>query len=397
MQILFNQHKFNNVSTLKNTNFTKQKNSLSEKKDFQLSSVYYPVFTSSKMKTIPTKLERFEGCLLGGAIGDAFGAPIEFMKMNKIKRLFGPQGFTDFNKNRLFSFTDDTQLTIFTADGLIKSALKNKSDKVDYDIIFNSYLDWYKLCALGKKTNSGWISKIENLRGTNGSGKTCMDVFSKNLQGSIKNPLNQSRTCGGVMRVAPVGLVYNNSPQKAFDIAANCAALSHGHPDAYLSAGFHAAIIANLVNDITIDKAINNSLAILKTKENSEPLLTKIEKAIDLAKKESDISELGLGWNGDEAIAMAIFSVIKNPSNYKQTIITAANHSGDSDTVAAIAGGISGTYLGINSIPKDLIEKINLKKSLLTIANDLNSSLSNIKHSKKRYPVKFTKEAVNEY
>ena len=378
---------------VKNKSFNNRQSSVIENQYSKISGVYYPTFTSSKVKFAPTKIERFEGCLLGSAIGDAFGAPIEFMKINKIKKTFGSQGLTELvkDKNKTFSISDDTQLTLFTADGLIKSALKNKS-KINYSIIFNSYKDWYKLCTLGKNVNSGWISKIEGLKGKTRSGNTCMSVFSNNSYGSIQTPLNQSRTCGGVMRVSPIGLFYNSSAKEAFDIATNCTALSHGHPDAYLSAGVYAAIIADIVQDKPIEIAIKNSLKILKSKKDSEHLVEQIEKAVDLAKKESDISQLGMGWNGDEAIAMAIYSVLKHPNNYKQTIITAANHSGDSDTVASIAGGISGAYLGINSIPKDFTEKIEQRNALKTLAEDLNSGISNIKQAKRRYPINNFKE-----
>ena len=290
---------------------------------------------SKKKNNLSHNIDKYAGCIIGGAIGDAFGAPVEFMKLKKIKKRFGENGITYLteNKRNIINFTDDTQLTMFTADGLLKSAAAHHFNSVcppDYDIMFDSYRTWYKLCAEGKKQNKGWISEIEDLQGTRGSGKTCMAALSQDVKGSIEEPLNNAKTSGGVMRSAPIGLMYYKNPDIAFDIGAKCAALTHGHPDGYLSAGTYAAIIANIVSGKNISEAVADSISILRTKENSNDLADMLEKAVSLSKQDDltpseAIKNLGQGWYGDEALAIAIYCNLKTPDDYKQVLIITNN------------------------------------------------------------------------
>lgn len=70
--------------------------------------------------------ERYQGCLLGGAVGDALGAPVEFMRRSEIIREFGPQGITDLAPayGKLGAITDDTQMTLFAAEGALRAYVR---------------------------------------------------------------------------------------------------------------------------------------------------------------------------------------------------------------------------------------------------------------------------------
>ncbi len=339
---------------------------------------------------------RYEGCLLGGAIGDAYGAPVEFMKLKRIKKLFGEKGLTKLIANNKYGgirFTDDTQLTLFTADGLLRSAVKDGkvSYPPDYDTMFASYRNWYKVCCQNKDVKNGWISKIKGLRGEKCSGKTIMSTLSQAKKGSLSHPINQSKSCGGVMRSAPIGLMYNKNPEEAFDVAVNATALTHGHPISYLAAGVYAAMIANLVNGESIYDSITNSMQILRKQEHSEELCEIIDKAIDLAfndqiEPQVAMKELGHGWDADEAVAMAVYASLKTPNNYEQVLINSINHDGDSDTVASIAGGIVGTALGIEKIPSHLRKKVAMERVIIDVARDLFNAPGSIKKAEKKYP-----------
>ena len=192
-----------------------------------------------------------------------------------------------------------------------------------------------------------------------------MATLSQDVKGSMEEPLNNSKSSGGVMRSAPIGLMYYKNPNIAFDIGAKCAALTHGHPDGYLSAGTYAAIIANIVSGKNKTQPQPDSISILRTKENSNDLVDMLEKAISYSKQDDltptdAIKNLGQGWYGDEALAIAIYCNLKTPNDYKQVLINAVNHDGDSDTVGSIAGGISGAYVGYNNIPDEFKGKIKL-------------------------------------
>ena len=77
----------------------------------------------------PGRSERIAGCLLGGAVGDALGAPVEFLRLSEIRETFGPALLTDFSPayGRLGAITDDTQMTLFTAEGLLRAAAAGRT------------------------------------------------------------------------------------------------------------------------------------------------------------------------------------------------------------------------------------------------------------------------------
>ena len=342
----------------------------------------------------------YAGCILGFAIGDAFGAPVEFMKDKKILKKYGEKGLEEFvpNDSGLYSFTDDTELTIYTADGLLKSSTRKFGYNTEplYHILFDSYKGWYDKCALGMDVkNKGWLLELKQLGGTCGSGKTCMNVLSKNVMGSTSQPINDSKGSGGIMRAAPIGLMYYKNPQIAFNIGCESAALTHGNPTGYLSAGVYSAIIAYIINGYDLEDAIEKSMKFVDNKQGSAELKECVNKAIELSKTDIEpkmaIKQIGKGWFAHEALGIAIYCALKTPNDYKAAIINAVNHDGDSDTVGAITGGLLGTYLGDGSIPESYKQKIHLKDELISVAHDLYVNPKHLRHSQHKYPTDFAR------
>ena len=192
------------------------------------------------------------------------------------------------------------------------------------------------------------------------------------------------------MRVAPVGLMYYKNAELAFEVGARCAALTHGSPSAYLPAGVHASIIANLVQGKGIEEAIDNSIEILKKYDGNEDTLELIECAKEYAKSDIDtetaIKNLGEGWHGDEAIAISLYCVLKSPEDFEKALFLSVNHDGDSDSTGAIVGNILGTYLGEDKIPSKWKKTVELNKELNQLATDLYNKPNDIEEKEKRYP-----------
>lgn len=323
----------------------------------------------------------YQACLLGGAIGDALGNPVEFMYSDNIQKKYGKNGITDLElvKGKA-QITDDTQMTFFTGDGLLKSAIErfdNKKEPV-YDIIYKSYKNWYNTQNNNGKTinqNNGWISDINDLYALRAPGTTCLGSLQRGIAGSVENPINNSKGCGGVMRVAPVGLMYYKNPQLAFKIGAECAALTHGNPSGYLPAGVMASIIANLVQGKSMNESVDNSIEILKKYKGNERTLDLLEKAKIYAAStmsvKDAIKKLGEGWYGDEAIAISVYCSLKYQNNFMQGLVASVNHDGDSDSTGAITGNILGIYLGKDNIPKNWIDKVELSREIKHLANQI--------------------------
>lgn len=339
--------------------------------------------------------ENYKACLIGGAVGDALGNPVEFLWLDEIKRTYGKDGIKDMVLNRgKAEITDDTQMTIFTADGLLKSALTNfdENSKPNMSCVYSSYQDWLKTqMSPFKENKKGWLANISNLYSRRAPGNTCLGSLINGIPGSIENPQNKSKGCGGVMRVAPVGLMYYKNPELAFEIGAQCAALTHGSADAYLPAGIHSSIIAQVIQGKTIEEAVDGSIEILKKYKNHENVLGLLNNAKYLASSdfsdENAIRALGEGWHGDEAIAIATYCILKYPNNFEQAVEVAVNHSGDSDSTGSIVGNILGASLGENAIPKRWTKNLELQNELSTLANDLFVSPKDIEDSQERYPI----------
>ncbi|MBQ9245088.1 ADP-ribosylglycohydrolase family protein [bacterium] len=338
-------------------------------------------------------IDNYEGCVIGGAIGDALGNPVEFDRLSTIKRIYGKNGITDLETvNGKALITDDTQMTIYTADGLIKSAIKEFDENKIPDMkqVYSSYRDWLNTQYGHFSGNEkGWINNIKELYAMRAPGTTCTGSLRANIPGSIENHINSSKGCGGVMRVAPAGLMYYKNLKLAFETGARCAALTHGSPSAYLPAGVHACIIANLVNGENIEDSVNNSIEVLKTYKGHEDTLELLEMAKKYAKSDIDsetaIKNLGEGWHGDEAIAISVYCALKSPEDYKNAVIMAVNHDGDSDSTGAITGNIVGTYLGKKSIPNKWLNTVEIAKELGMLSQDLYSKPEDIPNANKRY------------
>lgn len=331
--------------------------------------------------------QHFYGCLVGGAIGDALGAPIEFMSYDKILKIYGEKGLTHFSFDKDIQYaliTDDTQMTLFTAEGIIRSVARERQSKLERTTtekvisIFRAYLRW--LYTQGLKTPhwpsqayDGWLVKTKALHAYRAPGVTAITILGKGVMGTIKNPINDSKGCGAITRVAPIGLVENE--ENVFDMGMRAAAITHGHPTGYLAAGTLTTIIYYIMQGEELLEAIHKALNTLRQKESSQECVTAIEKAITLAKEGEPsyekVKTLGLGLIAEEALAIAIYAVLSYPNDFKKALLLAVNHDGDSDSTGAIAGNILGAYLGAGSIEKELINDIELSREIQQISPDL--------------------------
>jgi len=339
--------------------------------------------------------EHFRGCLIGGAAGDALGAPTEFMSLEEIRDKFGKDGVKDliYNKNHKAKITDDTQMTLFTAEGLLRGEVRHTYKGLS--VVFHAYLRW--LHTQGEETQGknfreaeydGWLIRVDDLHARRAPGATCISSLVNGVMGTIETPLNDSKGCGGVMRSAPVGLYVIGN--RVFDMACEIAALTHGHPSGYLAAGVFAMIIHDIISGMSVIDSVNNSLEILKTKKHYKECLDKIQLAIRLASEskspDEDIKKIGEGWVAEEAIAISIYCSLMADNDFEKGIRMAVNHSGDSDSTGSITGNILGAFLGFSSIPQRWSSNLELSEEIVQLADDLLTSFKDENEWWNRYP-----------
>jgi ADP-ribosyl-[dinitrogen reductase] hydrolase len=183
--------------------------------------------------------DRIRGALLGGAVGDALGAPVEFERIDGIRSRFGAAGIAELTEagERAGAITDDTQMTLFTAEGLIRArvrAVATGSGDVAA-VVDGAYVRW--LATQGEPSlraaaegADGWLAGVRTLHERRSPGSTCTSALRGPHAGTVDAPLNDSKGCGGVMRIAPAGLMGARSGGDRFDLGCDLAALTHGHP-----------------------------------------------------------------------------------------------------------------------------------------------------------------------
>ena len=346
--------------------------------------------------------DHFIGCILGGAIGDALGYPIEFLKYEEIINNFGYRGIKDLliDDTKGFAvFSDDTQLTLFTAEGILNYACYNQTAmKSNYDLtdfVFQSYLRW--LVTQGYevdkniKNSSGIVSTNPNLYFERSPENTCLTSLLSLKKGTTENRINKSKGNGGLMRVAPVGLFFGSNV--SFDIGMKIASITHGHHNGYLSAGVFSYLISKIIEGAEIEEAAISALKELKKYKNHKRCFKVISAALMHVEKNTSIrrtiNSIGEGWVGEEAIALSIFFACKFKNDFKSALLAAVNNGGDSDTLGSITGNILGAYLGLKRIPKYWANKIEEKDLITTLSQDLLKRYEYSELWKSKYSISF--------
>ena len=338
-------------------------------------------------------LDVIKGSLFGGAMGDALGYPVEFLKREEIVKQFGDNGISEYSLNSkgLAEISDDTQMTLFTATGILIGITRGKLRGIMGPLegyIWKSYTNWCQM-QMGLRPEGAqrfsWLVDVPEMGENRAPGTTCVHAIVKQRRGSIANPLNNSKGCGGIMRIAPVALYLNrtgdiNGLQDVFEVASEVAALTHGHELGWLSSGMAAYIINQVAYArVTVEEAARSAIRFVKEqysdRKHSEELISIVERALSLAKNNSDDTEniraLGEGWVAEETLAIAIYCSVKYQDDFSKALCVAVNHDGDSDSTGAVTGNILGAYLGYEKIPAQWKENLECANIIDEIAVDL--------------------------
>lgn len=354
------------------------------------------------------QLDKICGSMVGGAVGDALGYPVEFIcSYEGIQKRYGENGITrldttqwwlpDEEKSGKAWISDDTQMTLFTACGLLNAKAQGKAPKY---AICEAYLEWY-YTQVGRKSSCHkdcWIGDVPELNNRRAPGNTCMTALQDILRG--KDPYNNSKGCGGIMRTAPValyGAVWRDTPEgeplegrisniKDVDmLAADAAEITHQHPLGWLSSALEAHVIYRIlqkdcptVDDFKVYLSEGYDM-LLSLYPNEGAGITQLraltDKALGLvgssASDVDNIEAIGEGWVAEETLAIAVYCAVKYFDNFEKAIIASVNHKGDSDSTGAVTGNILGAVVGYDAIPEFFKTDLELHDVILHVADDL--------------------------
>jgi ADP-ribosylglycohydrolase len=324
---------------------------------------------------------RVRGCLLGGAIGDALGAGIEFQSLEDIRAKHGPEGVTGYVPayGRRCAVTDDTQMSLFTVDGLIRAHVRRDAGAWHPPTdVHAAYRRWYRTQQDWgpdeRRAEDGWLARQEWLYAQRGPGRTCLSGLADERMGTLEQPKNpQSKSCAPVTRSAPFGLLVGWDPQLVFQLSLECAAQTNGHPTAHLAAGALAVIVHALVRGDSLDAAVQKALAQLAVRPDHEETTGALQQALGAVRQgmpgPDRVEALGEGWIAEEALAIGVYCALV-AEDVRHGLLLAVNHGGDSDSTGAICGNLLGALHGETELPPDLVVDLEGRGTLLEIADD---------------------------
>lgn len=323
-------------------------------------------------------LDRVVGCLLGGAIGDALGANVEFEPAASLRERFGEVGIRDFvdGEYPAGSITDDTQMTLFTCEGLIRaeSQLREHGDCKPIEVLHRAYLRWLATQegAAVEGPDAGFLVREPVLRARRAPGATCIGA----LRTGVVPARNDSKGCGAVMRSAPFGVLVDR--YRAFELARDAASITHGHPTGAIAAGALASIVHDLLRGVPLPDAVIDAIDLARDEDAGR----ETARALDRALWESHqgysaagaVELLGEGWVAEEALAIAVLAALigQRPLDALSIAVT---HGGDSDSTGAICGNLLGAMSGTSGLPGELVERVEGRDLVVRVATDLHAAV----------------------
>jgi len=351
-------------------------------------------------------IDKYRGCLLGGAAGDALGYAIEFDREEAIAARYGSHGIRDYqlDERGLAPFSDDTQMTLYTANSLLCSlaalsaqasggapalaspTLPSPAALATYAPaqMAQFYVEWMytQVSPYPLAEPKAWISSLPELFASRAPGVTCMNACEAMANGA--KAVNNSKGCGGIMRMAPVGLI-NTCPSfsgvELQRLGAQLAELTHCHELGWMPAGVFAHIVSLLSRDeaSSVQEAATQALNTLPEAFPNAHYLGQLQELLRYTLRLADrdipdleaINALGEGWVAEEALAIGLLCSLRHEDDFAGAITSAVNHGGDSDSTGAIAGNIVGAHLGLAEIPQRYLEHLELRDTISKIADDL--------------------------
>lgn len=353
-------------------------------------------------------LDSVRGCLIGGAAGDALGYEVEFWPESRIFSYFGKGGIRSYMLDPQTGkalISDDTQMTLFTANGILvgetRGFLRGIAGRPAF-YVAKAYRDWLKTQKFSGRKEDGpdstvkgrrfsWLLDVPELYCRRAPGNTCLSALSatdRQQEDYIRNPVNDSKGCGGIMRIAPLALRYRPGESYRGDLreldmeGAQLAAITHGHSLGYMPAAVLTHIISRI---LTSEKKGDLKEIVLDARDTAKEIfagdrhLGELVRIIDLAIKLSEneeedldnIHRIGEGWVAEETLGIALYCALRYRNDFSAGIIAAVNHNGDSDSTGAVTGNILGALLGNEAIEKKWKENLELYNVIQEMADDL--------------------------
>lgn len=299
-------------------------------------------------------MNRYRGCLIGLAVGDALGTALEFSPPGTFTPLTDMVGGGPFNLQP-GEWTDDTSMALCLAESLVINAGFDPRDQMD------RYLRWWEE---GYWSSTGQAFDIGN------TVRQALQRYQRDGDPYAGTTDPYSAGNGSLMRLAPVVLCFAGQPEQALAFAALSSRTTHAAPGAEDACRYFAGLLLGALAGVAKHELLANNYAPLPGVWEANPLVPEIRAVAAGSFKEKmppDIQGTGYVVKSLEAALWAFY----HGSDFRHGCLLAANLGDDADTTAAIYGQIAGAYYGLDRIPSDWIAKIALPDRIMDMADQL--------------------------
>lgn len=313
--------------------------------------------------------EMWKSAIWGVVVGDALGTPVQFESRAEVAQhsVEGMIGYRTFNMPE-GTWTDDSSLTFALMDSIARCKRINCVD------IMNNFVRWLEN---GEFTPYGFAFDIG--RGTRNAIKKYereRNAYSCGGRDAINNGN------GSIMRIMPAVLycIQKRLPaDKAVDIIHSVSAVTHAHSRAKIACGLYYFMTLSIVNGTgtlleRLQTGLDTGFAYYSTHGYSNEELSYYYRLRDLTKFKATVAEdiKSTGYVVD-TIEAAIWGLITT-NTFKDALLKIVNLGGDTDSIAAVAGGLAGLFYGFDAIPRewvDVIQRRDWIDSIIAIIGDV--------------------------
>ena len=333
--------------------------------------------------------EAYRGCLLGMAVGDAMGAPVDGKRYTEICEAYGPAGLRGYDTaNGLAEITSYTQVALYACNGLLLSIAKGHMDVPrGFRAMVQALKEWARVQHLpgASERRVCWLSRVPQLRRRRLKDPRTLDALTREVLGSVNKPANQGNGPGTLTAAISVGLYFHPDRmgfQEIGYMGAQAVALTHGDPLAFLSGAALAYVTAGLVHapECPLEEQYLQAAQIVHTQFSGMfPQAARLSMMIKDAVRQAHQPELvryGVMErleceNAAQVLCGAIYATLASNGNFDEAMIIAVNHSGKSAAVGALTGAILGLAQGEQTLPEFYLESLEGAAYIRELAGDL--------------------------
>ncbi len=298
--------------------------------------------------------ERYQGCLLGLAAGDALGTTLEFNSPGSFEPIVDMVGGGPFELPP-GAWTDDTSMALCLAESLIACEGFDPEDQM------KRYLRWFR--------EGHWSS----------TGK-CFDIGNTVLGALLRFEMMGDPFCGSedpkkagngsIMRLAPVPMAFAGNPEEAIALAGESSRTTHGARETVDACRYLAGLIVGALEGRPKEELLSARFCPVEGLWEKKPLAQKIDAIAAGSFKEKEPPEIrGTGYSV-ESLEAALWAFFRSDS-FQDGALLAVNLGDDADTTGAVYGQLAGAFYGVSGIPSEWREKIVMREQVEVLATGL--------------------------